>query len=217
MAAMAGTPDFPRAGTGCAVEPAGDPGQAGERPMTGPRTYLAHPEAFTPDECDRIIALGEAAESAAAPVHQGGGSALDRSQRDVRTVLVGRSPETAWLFHRLDALFARGAEAFGLPVDPVSEDIQLLRYDEGCHFAAWHTDCGTDRIDARRISLSIELSEPADHEGGDLEIVPDRVGGVRSLPRGSAQIFPSRALHRVTPVRRGCRWALVAWTGLASD
>ncbi|WP_114950699.1 2OG-Fe(II) oxygenase [Sphingosinicella terrae] len=185
--------------------------------MAASRTYLARPDAFTPGECDRIIALGEAAGAVAAPVHGGGGYALDRSQRDVNTALVGREPMTAWLFDRLDALFARGAEAFGLPVGPVREDVQILRYDEGCHFVAWHTDSGLDRIDARRISLSIELSAPEDHDGGDLEIVPDRIGCARSLPRGSAQIFPSRALHRVTPVRRGCRWALVAWTGLAGD
>jgi PKHD-type hydroxylase len=33
------------------------------------------------------------------------------------------------------------------------------------------------------------------------------------LPRGGARLFPSRAIHRVTPVTRGVRHALVAWTG----
>ena len=62
--------------------------------------------------------------------------------------------------------------------------------------------------------MSVELSERADYDGGELEIVPDLVGRARTLPRGSAQLFPSRALHHVTPVERGRRWALVAWTGL---
>jgi PKHD-type hydroxylase len=62
--------------------------------------------------------------------------------------------------------------------------------------------------------MSVELSERADYDGGELEIVPALMGRARTLPRGSAQLFPSRALHHVTPVVRGRRWALVAWTGL---
>jgi PKHD-type hydroxylase len=89
----------------------------------------------------------------------------------------------------------------------------VLRYDEGGHFAMWHTDAGVDSVDRRRVSMSVELSERAGYQGGELEIVPDLVGRARILPRGSAQLFPSRALHRVTPVTSGTRWALVAWTG----
>jgi PKHD-type hydroxylase len=47
-----------------------------------------------------------------------------------------------------------------------------------------------------------------------LEIAPGTIGLPRTLPRGGARLFPSRAIHRVTPVTRGERWALVAWTGL---
>ena len=91
--------------------------------------------------------------------------------------------------------------------------MQILRYDPGCHFQRWHTDGGLDRIEKRLISVSVELSDAADYEGGTLEIVPDLVGRPRSVPRGGATFFPSRALHRVTPVTRGTRRALVAWTG----
>ncbi|HEX8261967.1 MAG TPA: PKHD-type hydroxylase, partial [Allosphingosinicella sp.] len=59
----------------------------------------------------------------------------------------------------------------------------------------------------------VELSPLGDHDGGDLEIVPDTIGRPRNLPRGGARFFPSRALHRVTPVRRGLRHALVIWAG----
>ena len=125
-----------------------------------------------------------------------------------------REDSSEWLFARLDKLFAAAADAFGLPVGPLVEPVQILRYEAGGHFATWHSDAGLDAHDRRRISTSVELSERSDYEGGELEIVPDLVGRPRTLPRGSAQLFPSRALHRVTPVVRGRRWALVAWTGL---
>lgn len=173
-------------------------------------TYLAIPAAFDGAECDAIIALGGAAPMEDGPLYGGDGRQVDKTRRDVRSRLVARA-EAPWLFDRLDALFARGAEEFGLPVGPVSEAIQVLRYDEGGHFAMWHTDAGVDA--QRRISVSVELSQRADYAGGELEVAPDLVGRERTLPRGSAQLFPSRALHRVTPVTSGTRWALVAWTG----
>jgi len=180
--------------------------------MTGVnRTYLAVPAAFSAEECDAAIAIaGEGL--APAPVYGGGGREINPAVRNVRTRMVARD-EARWLFERLDTLLAEGGEAFGLSVGPITEEIQILRYDEGGHFALWHTDGGTDAAGERLVSLSIELSERADYDGGELETVPDLIGRTRSLPRGSAQLFPSRALHRVTPVTRGTRWALVAWTG----
>jgi PKHD-type hydroxylase len=174
------------------------------------KTYLAVPAAFDAAECDAIIAL--AGEMEAAPVYGGSGREVDPALRNVRRRLIARG-EAPWLFERLDALLATGGDEFGLPVGPISEDVQILRYDEGGHFALWHTDGGVDSAHQRLVSMSVELSDRADYDGGELETVPDLIGRTRSLPRGSAQLFPSRALHRVTPVTRGTRWALVAWTG----
>jgi PKHD-type hydroxylase len=176
------------------------------------RTYLAIADAFSEAECDRIIALADKAPTGSGPLYGGAAPEVDPTRRDVRSSLVGRG-DAEWLFARLDALFAAGAEEFGLPVGPVSEKIQVLLYREGGHFRMWHTDSGPDTGDRRRISMSVELSDPGEHEGGALEVVPDLVGRPRTLKRGGVHLFPSRALHRVMPVTRGQRWALVAWTG----
>lgn len=176
------------------------------------RFYLAISDAFTEAECDAAIALAGEARLAPAPVYGDGGGQIDTAVRNASTVLIGRD-EAPWLFARLDDLLAQGGAAFGLPVGPISEQIQILRYDEGGHFALWHTDGGADAAEERLVSMSVELSALADHAGGALEIVPDLVGRPRVLERGGAHLFPSRALHRVTPVSRGTRWALVAWTG----
>ena len=178
------------------------------------RTYLAIADAFSDAECDRIIALADAAPTGPGPLYGGSGRDVDPARRDVRSSLVARA-DAQWLFDRLDALFAAGAEQFGLPVGPVSEQIQVLLYGEGGHFRMWHTDAGPDTGERRRISMSVELSDPGDYAGGELEVVPDLVGRPRTLGRGGVHLFPSRALHRVVPVTRGRRWALVAWTGAA--
>ena len=169
--------------------------------------------AFDAAECDLIIALGAAGDPHPAPVYGLDSSEVNPAVRDVVTSYRARSAETAWVYDRLDALFAEAAEALGIPVGPISEEIQILRYGPGCHFSLWHTDAGADSHEARRLSVSVELSEPGNYEGGILEIIPDTIGRGRTLPRGGARFFPSRALHRLTPVTHGTRHALVIWTG----
>ncbi|HYW17628.1 MAG TPA: hypothetical protein VE891_15925 [Allosphingosinicella sp.] len=171
------------------------------------------PEAFSEAECEALIALGERAGLVPATVWAGAGDRVDDAVRSVRTSHHPRGPETGWIYDRLDRLFAEAGEAFGLEPGPVAEALQILRYDEGSHFRTWHSDAGYDAMDRRLVSVSVELSQPGDHEGGDLEIIPDTVGRRRTLPRGGARFFPSKAIHRVTPVTRGVRHALVIWTG----
>jgi PKHD-type hydroxylase len=174
--------------------------------------HFDRPEAFTVEECARIVVLGEAVGLAPATVYGGSAPQVDTKVRDVATSHHPRTEATAWLHDRLDALFAEAAAALGVAVAPMTEPLQILRYDEGGHFRTWHSDAGLDARDRRLLSVSVELSPLADHDGGDLEIAPS-VLGRRTLEQGGARFFLSRALHHVTPVTRGTRWALVNWTG----
>jgi PKHD-type hydroxylase len=171
------------------------------------------PKAFTEAECDALVALGERAGLVPATVWAGAEDRVDSAVRSARTSHHPRDCGTSWIYDRLDRLFAEAGERFGLAVGPVIEPLQILRYDEGGHFRTWHSDAGYDALDRRLVSVSVELSAPGEHEGGDLEIIPDSVGQRRTLGRGGARFFPSRAIHRVTPVTRGTRHALVIWTG----
>ena len=171
-------------------------------------------DAFSRAECAAILALAAARGGRAAPVTGYDGETVDPAQRRATTTLIERDSESVWLFDRLDALFADAGDALGLPVDALSEPVQVVRYRVGDHFQLWHSDAGHDLHQRRRLSASVELSDPADYEGGLLEIMPMRMIPERAPGQGHATIFPSRALHHVIPVTRGVRHALVAWTGL---
>jgi PKHD-type hydroxylase len=171
------------------------------------------PRAFSEAECDSLVALGERSGLVPATVWAGAGDQVDPAVRSAWTSYHPRGPETGWVYDRLDRLFAEAGEAFALALGPVTESLQILRYDEGGHFQTWHSDAGYDAQARRLVSVSVELSAPGDHEGGNLEIMPVTLGRVRSLPRGGARFFPSKALHRVTPVTSGVRHAMVIWTG----
>jgi predicted 2-oxoglutarate/Fe(II)-dependent dioxygenase YbiX len=73
----------------------------------------------------------------------------------------------------------------------------------------------------RKISMTINLCEPGEYEGGNLkfDFGPHRGGDEKRYhvceeirPRGSIIIFPSFVHHCVTPVTRGTRYSLVLWT-----
>jgi PKHD-type hydroxylase len=61
------------------------------------------------------------------------------------------------------------------------------------------------------LSCTIFLTDPADYDGGELEI-DGRIGKASyKLPAGHMLIYPSASLHRVTPVTRGERVSSFFW------
>ena len=101
--------------------------------------------------------------------------------------------------------------------DPVT----VMRYGPGDHFL-WHLDNGVvaEPVGSRKLSFTIQLSGPDEYEGGDLEfaLYHEAYGGRafaadREATRQAGQLilFPAFHVHRVAPVTRGRRHALVGW------
>ena len=92
-------------------------------------------------------------------------------------------------------------------------DIQILKYRPGGHYE-WHIDygiCWHPGLD-RKLSISIQLSNESQYEGGELEIrnwKGDNITAPKML--GSAIVFDSRVTHRAKPVTEGERIVLVGW------
>jgi PKHD-type hydroxylase len=89
------------------------------------------------------------------------------------------------------------------------DSLQYTVYHEGDEFG-WHIDCGP-KLPPRKLSVSVQLSDPADYDGGDLQLRVSDTVETAPRARGTVCIFPSFVSHRVTPVTRGVRKALVAW------
>jgi len=96
------------------------------------------------------------------------------------------------------------------------EPIQFARYPQGGEYD-WHIDSYVHQETARKLSVSVQLTDGGAYRGGDLQFRlashPDRVIGLPEAARaqGSLIIFPSFAAHRVAPVVEGTRESLVAW------
>ena len=86
----------------------------------------------------------------------------------------------------------------------------------------WHVDEEEEtpiiggKLLARKLSMTIWLSDPDEYEGGELDI---EIEGPHTnlryhtlkLSKGSIVIFRSRLWHRVRPVTAGVRKSLVTW------
>ena len=64
----------------------------------------------------------------------------------------------------------------------------------------------------RKLSVVVQLSDPEDYEGGNLQIMSED-GKSYFVPRqrGTIVVFDSRAQHRVLKVTKGVRKSLVGW------
>ena len=73
----------------------------------------------------------------------------------------------------------------------------------------WHSDSLPGDI-VRKISFSIQLTDPTEYDGGDLEFMP-AITDKKIRDQGTMTIFPSYKVHRVSPVTRGVRHVIVGW------
>lgn len=127
-----------------------------------------------------------------------------------------RNTETEEFYARVEEIVLRlNAQFFHFDLSGLVS-FQYALYDgaEGGHFD-WHKDYGKDYEtpdrEPRKLSLSVQLSEPANYQGGDLEVRAGNQVDVAPKARGTVIAFPSYVLHRVTPTTSGARKSLVVW------
>lgn len=138
----------------------------------------------------------------------------------VRTIRISRrSPMIARAFHRAVCGFIREANGalYGYdiqttphePGDPPS--YMVAEYGPGDEFKDHWDWGGTDVSNLRKLSCTIQLTDPRRYSGGELEIFAG--GGYWAAPRdlGAITAFPSNVYHHVNPIKRGRRRSVVAW------
>lgn len=173
-------------------------------------TPLTLPDSFSADECARITAATDAADAADARLVRG-----DRAHniRRADLVWIDDLPEMEWVADRMVDLVRHANRHFGFDLDAMSESPQVARYTaaRAGHFD-WHSDIGEGVVAARRkLTLVVQLSDPAGYAGGALELRPSVQVIEAARTQGGAVAFPSFLLHRVAPVTKGTRHSLTIW------
>lgn len=169
-----------------------------------------------PEECERVIKTAKVEQWNEGQLASNSGVVDSPVGQTTRSVLQQRLPSDAiWalakVLHQVSALNSR-FHRFDLAGISQMDPAMLLKYEaQRTDHYEWHVDSGPSNS-SRKLSFSLQLSAPEDYDGGELEFLPpvDCDGqGMRS--RGALIVFPAFHLHRVTPLTRGTRHALVGW------
>jgi len=64
---------------------------------------------------------------------------------------------------------------------------------------------------SRKLSFSLQLTDGAEYDGGDLEFFNAAADRATFRKAGTMVIFPSYWMHRILPLTRGQRDVMVGW------
>lgn len=163
--------------------------------------------AFHEDELNWLQAKAAAAEDSAKVSDNKEVYNIRRS----KVSWLDNTPNTEWVFEKLGLIAAKlNAQYYQFDLTGFGEPLQLTHYDQSENgMYGWHQDFGVHI--SRKLSLVLQLSDPSDYEGGNLQVM--NTGDPKNIrkQRGLVAVFPSYALHQVTPVTQGSRQSLVAW------
>lgn len=178
-------------------------------------TFVSWSNAFSPAELDMIEAYGDrlTADQATVAADAADGARVREDIRVTRTAWMEASAESKWIYDRIQGVArALNDRVYQFAISGFSEHLQYTVYhgNEGGHYD-WHIDQGPLRT-RRKLSISVQLSDPAQYEGCDLQFQAGNVTETAPRERGAVIAFPSYVLHRVTPCTKGTRKSIVAWT-----
>lgn len=121
--------------------------------------------------------------------------------------------DTQWLYKKIGAMAQRANEVmWNFSLVGMAESFQFGEYDadQKGHYD-WHVDVGTGDLSRRKISIVVQLTDPEEYEGGELDLLVARQPYRIPKGKGNVCLFPSYILHRVSPVTKGKRHSLVLW------
>jgi len=173
--------------------------------------YYYFTNVFTELEIEKIIEIGESQPKIKATTVGEDVSQQESEYRVSDISWLSNNPKTNWVFDRIsDLAIKANSEMWNFDIWDFQDDLQYTTYyGNGGHYD-WHADLGVG-ISNRKLSVVLQLSNPDEYEGGDLQM--NTGGSILNIPREKGLIcfFPSFVLHRVTPLSSGLRRSLVTW------
>lgn len=179
----------------------------------GTEPYVYWENGFTDEDIQRIIEIGESRIYNDAGVGVTDSIEVVPEVRISKTSWIDLQDDSEWLYDKIAHIInSLNAQYYKFDIYGFNEHMQFTIYngDEGGHYD-WHLDNGKGDMSTRKLSFVLQLSDPEDYEGGELQILTSSSPSNIRKEKGFAVVFPSYALHRVTPVTKGIRKTLVIW------
>ena len=169
-------------------------------------SYAYWEKAFTKEECKKIIKIAK---------DKGLIKGTTRGKSDARQSKVCwlyASDDLDWAFRKItDIVLNLNDRFFQFDIFGLSEGFQFTNYKAPSGKYGKHVDRGFNTV-IRKLSLSIQLTDPEEYEGGELKLYTgEKDGQIMDKSQGTLIIFPSYILHEVMPITKGERNSLVTW------
>ena len=168
-------------------------------------TYAYWEKAFTKEECKTIINIAK---------NKGLIKGTTTGETDARLSKISwlySADDLQWVFKRItDIVLNLNDRFFQFDIFGLNEGLQFTNYKAPSDKYEKHIDRAVDNV-IRKLSLSIQLTEPKEYKGGELYLYEDEKGILMKKEQGTLILFPSYTLHEVTPITKGERNSLVSW------
>jgi PKHD-type hydroxylase len=116
-----------------------------------------------------------------------------------------------WVFRRVtDIVLDLNERFFKFDLFGLNEGFQFTNYKTPSGKYGKHIDRSMNMA-VRKLSISIQLTDPKEYQGGELYLYQDEKGDLMDKTQGTLIMFPSYVLHEVMPVTKGERNSLVTW------
>jgi PKHD-type hydroxylase len=166
-------------------------------------------KAFTPEECKKIIDYAEQFEKINAGISYK--NELNSEIRESKVVWITPDHEINWVYQRLTDIITRlNQDYFRFDLFGFIEGFQFTEYNAPSGHYGKHVDSMYNGT-VRKLSFVIQLSDPKEYKGGELQIHLGEEPTVMKKEQGALVAFPSPTLHEVTAITKGRRYSLVGW------
>ena len=167
--------------------------------------YAFWNNAFSKEECQTIINIAK--DKGLIEGKSEGKSGI----RDSKISWLYPNDDMDWVFRRVtDITLNLNERFFKFDLFGINEGFQFTNYEAPSGKYGKHVDRGMN-IPVRKLSISIQLTNPEEYEGGELYLYTTDEGDLMDKTQGTLILFPSYVLHEVTPVTKGTRNSLVTW------
>jgi PKHD-type hydroxylase len=167
--------------------------------------YAFWNNAFTKEECETIINIAK---------DKGLIKGTTKALNDVRESKISwlyPVDSMDWVFRRVtDITLNLNERFFKFDLFGLNEGFQFTNYEAPSGKYGKHVDRAIN-IPVRKLSISIQLTDPKEYEGGELYLYDEDKGTLMDKTQGTLIMFPSYVLHEVMPVTKGERNSLVTW------
>jgi len=170
--------------------------------------YAFWNNAFTKEECQTIINIAKDKG-----LIKGKTSGGIKDIRESKISWLYPVDGIDWVFRRVtDITLNLNERFFKFDLFGLNEGFQFTNYEAPSGKYGKHVDRGMN-IPVRKLSISIQLTNPEEYEGGELKLYDgdDDKANVMDKTQGTLILFPSYILHEVMPVTKGERNSLVTW------